>query len=153
MATLQFMFIFIVVLGINAWPFGDKINVRFETKYDNNHNELKQLLAEHKTFKPNNWTHYALLIQLIAGSLVLLIILIYIYRRCGPILKIVCRGRQHTNYVNHLPSTSPSYYQPPYAHTPTPMFNQSLPKTNSLVLSPRNEPTTSLPIPPNPVVS
>ncbi|CAF1145765.1 unnamed protein product [Rotaria magnacalcarata] len=31
---------------------GGKVNVQFETKYDNNHNEPKQLLAEHKSFTP-----------------------------------------------------------------------------------------------------
>ena len=57
MAPLHLVYEFIAVSCILAWPFGDKVNVNFETKYSNNHNELKQLLTEHKTFQPHNWTH------------------------------------------------------------------------------------------------
>ena len=100
-------------------PFGKKINVNFEKKYDNNDNELKQLFIEHKAVHNDEWNYCALLIQLIVGVLVVVIILITSHRcRCA-ILKLVCRSqpRQKINYYSHLPSISPSYYQPPYAHT------------------------------------
>ena len=128
MVALHFLFLFTVVSCIIAWPFGDKVNVNFETKYDTNHNELKQLLSDHKAFKPNNWTNYALLIQLIVGTLVLVIILIYAYRRCWPILKLVCRSQQHhQNYLNNLP---------PYAYTPNLFSTQLFPQNNSFAFSP-----------------
>ena len=63
MAALHLVSGFIAVSCTTAWSFGDTVNVNLETKYDNNHNKLKQLLTEHKTFQPHNWTHYAFLIQ------------------------------------------------------------------------------------------
>ncbi|CAF1530851.1 unnamed protein product [Rotaria magnacalcarata] len=104
MGTLQFLFIFVVVSCTTALFCGDKVNVQFDTKYDNNHNELKQLLAEYKTFTPSNWTHYVLLIQLL----------------------IACRGKRLKNRINDLTSITTSYIQPPYGHTPNPVINQQL---------------------------
>ena len=40
MALLHLVSGFIAVSCIITWPFADKVNVNFETKYDNNHNEL-----------------------------------------------------------------------------------------------------------------
>ena len=76
------MFIFIMVSGIIVRPFGNKINVNFETKYDNNDNELKQLFTEHKAVHPDKWNYCALLIQLIVCALVVVIILITSCRCC-----------------------------------------------------------------------
>ena len=154
MAALHLVSGFIAVSCTIAWSFGDKVNVNFETKYDNNHNELKQLLTEHKTFQSHNWTHYAFLIQLIVCPLVLAIILIYAYRRYGPILKLICCGQQqHNHHLNKLPTITSSYSQPPYANTLHHLFNQTLPQHNSPASLPRDELTTSLHIPPHPVVS
>ncbi|CAF3500341.1 unnamed protein product [Rotaria socialis] len=88
----------------NALFCGDKVNAQFETKYDNNHNELQQVLAEHKTFTSSSWTHYVLPIQII----------------------ITCRGKLLKNRINGLTSITTSYYQPPYAHTPNSVINQPL---------------------------
>ncbi|CAM4748265.1 unnamed protein product [Rotaria magnacalcarata] len=78
-------------------PCDDKVNVQFESKYDNNHNEPKQLLAEHKSFTPRTWTHYVLLIQTIVSAVVFVIIFVYAYRYCWPIIKIACRGKRLKN--------------------------------------------------------
>ncbi|CAF1330099.1 unnamed protein product [Rotaria magnacalcarata] len=126
MGALQFLFIFVVVSCTTALFCGDKVNVQFDTKYDNNHNELKQLLAEHKTFTPSNWAHYVLLIQLLVSGVVFVIIFVYAYRYCWPIIKIACRGKRLKNRINGLTSITTSYIQPPYAHTPNPVINQPL---------------------------
>ncbi|CAF2271651.1 unnamed protein product [Rotaria magnacalcarata] len=105
MGTLQFLFIFVVVSCTTALFCDDKVNVQFDTKYDNNHNELKQLLAEHKTFTPSNWTHYVLLIQLLVN-------------------RLPCKRLK--NRINDLTSITTSYIQPPYGHTPNPVINQQL---------------------------
>ncbi|CAF3331711.1 unnamed protein product [Rotaria socialis] len=110
----------------NALFCGDKVNAQFETKYDNNHNELQQVLAEHKTFTSSSWTHYVLPIQIIVSAVVFVIIFVYAYRYCWPIIKITCRGKLLKNRINGLTSITTSYYQPPYAHTPNSVINQPL---------------------------
>lgn len=151
MAVLQFFLLLIMVSCTNSFWCG-KVDVKFDTKYDNNHNELKQLLTEHQTFKPTNWTHYAYVVMLIVGAVVFLTILVYVYRCCWPMIKLVYHAQQSKTCLNRSVSILPSYYPTPYTHTQNQIANDLLPHNNSSVLSPRHEPTSSIQLPPSRIV-
>ncbi|CAF1945707.1 unnamed protein product [Rotaria magnacalcarata] len=140
-----------MVLCTHSFLCGE-VDVKFDTKYDNNHNELKQLLAEHKTFTPTNWTHYAYLIMLIVGALVFIIVFVYVYRCCWPMVKLIYRAQQHKNRIKKSLPSPPPYSQPPYTHTQNQFGNQILQHNNSSVLPQRHEPTSSIQLSPSRIV-
>jgi len=103
-----------------SWPFGDTVNVNFDTKYDNNHNELKQLIAAQKKFDSSNWTHYAHLFQIGAGGFGIFILIIYLYSRCR-------RRQPHVRSINYSHPYVPENISPPYASALGHAINQYLP--------------------------
>lgn len=151
MAALHFFSMFVMVLCANSFWCG-KVDVKFDTKYDNNHNELKQLLAEHKTFTPTNWTHYAYVIMMIVGAVIIIIVFGYVYRCCWPMVKLIYHAQQHKNRIKKSLPIPPSYYQPPYTHTQTQFGNQILQHNNPSVVSQRSDPTSSIQLPPSRIV-
>lgn len=100
--------VFLLLMHFGCCLFDRPLNVHFETKYDNNHNEIKQLLSDHKRFDTTNWTHYALL-AIILGLVVVMVR--SLYRCCRP---IILAYTTLTTAHEQRPTNTPREYSPPY---------------------------------------
>ena len=49
------------------------LTASLKTKYNNNHNEIKQVLAQNEKFNTTNWTHYTLFIQLVVNAIITIV--------------------------------------------------------------------------------
>lgn len=100
--------VFFLLLRSGCCLFDRPLNVHFETKYDNNHNEIKQLLSAQKRFDTTNWTHYALL-AIILGMVVVMVR--SLYQCCRPII-MAYAALQTTHQLRT--TNTPREYSPPY---------------------------------------
>ena len=95
MIMTAFITFCLFIMIVSATAFLDRqLAVSFETKYDNNHNEIKQLLTKNKQFDVTNWTHYALFIQLVVNIIVIIAFIIYTCRRCRQLFRLVHTSKQ-----------------------------------------------------------
>ena len=153
MIMAAFITFCLFIMIISATAFLDRqLAVSFETKYDNNHNEIKQLLTKNKQFDVTNWTHYALFIQLVVNIIVIIAFVIYTCTRCRQLFRLA-----HTSKQQPITSNLLSIHQlpcpPPYAHSP-PSLYQPLSQPYSSVLSTvSREPNILSRVPSSPIVS
>ncbi|CAF3261068.1 unnamed protein product [Rotaria sp. Silwood2] len=133
-----------MVLNANGGVLDNHITVNFETKYDNNHNEIKQLLSQSKSFDKSNWTHYVLLLQPIVAGLFLIVGLMYAYRRCWPILQLACRLQKTKQSLLQGPKSTSPNCQPPYAYNPHNSCPLPIEQYTSSIVPPKSNATIPL---------
>ncbi|CAF1053381.1 unnamed protein product [Rotaria sordida] len=145
-------FVLIIIPSVSA--FLDRpLTVAFETKYDNNHNEIKQLLVQNKDFDSTNWMHYALLLQLVINIFIVMAFIIYVYKRCCPIANLARDVEHQQHWLTNLPSRTQSLGQPPPSHVHPSLYQPTSPPYTSLLSTIPRGPTMLSNAVPNPIVS
>ena len=97
-----------------------------------------------QNFNPSNWMHPAFIVLLTATALIIITILVFILKRCWPILKQTCQQQQQPFSPPLTSIIPPPTHQHPYPNLWTSFQHQPAPSphTTLLLSSPREAPAS-----------